>query len=100
MGVLSCSDRRRGRLPRNSVLRETPLPNALLLRRAAPASLAAGPAAMALGAVFNQRTGWDRQTTQELQEVAQGHWVRYLRAPELTLRGVSEPIAPAAAKSV
>jgi oligopeptide/dipeptide ABC transporter ATP-binding protein len=40
-----------------------------------------------------------RQVTPALQEVAAGHWVRCLRAPELALRGVAEPIAPAAAKS-
>ncbi|HEY7576772.1 MAG TPA: oligopeptide/dipeptide ABC transporter ATP-binding protein [Acetobacteraceae bacterium] len=41
-----------------------------------------------------------RQATPALQEAAPGHWVRCLRAAELTLRGVAEPIAPAAAKSV
>ncbi len=40
-----------------------------------------------------------RQVMPALQEVAPGHWVRCLRAPELNLRGVAGPIAPAAAKS-
>jgi hypothetical protein len=35
--------------------------------------------------------------TPALQEVAPGHWVRCLRASELALRGVAEPIAPATA---
>jgi len=34
-----------------------------------------------------------RQVTPALQEVAPSHWVRCLRASELTLRGVAEPIA-------
>jgi oligopeptide/dipeptide ABC transporter ATP-binding protein len=41
-----------------------------------------------------------RQVTPALQEVAAGHWVRCLRASELTLRGVAEPIAPASAKTM
>jgi oligopeptide/dipeptide ABC transporter ATP-binding protein len=41
-----------------------------------------------------------RQAVPPLQELAPGHWSRCLRAPELTLRGVAGPIAPAEAKSV
>jgi oligopeptide/dipeptide ABC transporter ATP-binding protein len=41
-----------------------------------------------------------RQALPALQELAPGHWSRCIRAPELALRGVSGPIAPAEAKSV